>query len=148
MLFRSITRFATLDALSLAQLDSKSYYRRLSGNAHGIDSFAFEVNSKQEIVGIDLFQFTVGGPRPINPSVLGKILELHGSKAVTTQRRTRINEPKWKLVFVVPRDKAPGFRRQPWAPTSRGETWDDRIDQYVLGVDEAKVWDALRDFRY
>lgn len=109
---------------SFNNLNVNLYYQPLSPTTLGIDSFCLEVDDNGVATSVVFFQFTISENHPINPSFVSKLWK----------KGTRVrNQPKWKLVFIVPLEDVPTFRTQIWK--SDGDIWSRRVSQYVVGVD-------------
>ncbi|KAF8311907.1 uncharacterized protein EI90DRAFT_3160249 [Cantharellus anzutake] len=109
--------------------DATKYYRPLAGNVSGIDSFAFEMDRRNAITGIVMFQYTVASQHSVKPKFINKLWD------VLTKQHNR--KWKWKLVFVIPK-RNPGFQQS--MPT---KNLKPQVDQFVLRVDLEDVWVAM-----
>ncbi|KAL5525449.1 SQS1_6 [Sanghuangporus sanghuang] len=114
-------------------IKSFAYYRPLSTRLPGVDSFALELDSKKRTSGVILFQFTVADRHPIKTGFVNQLWKVDA-----------VNKVKWKLVFIVPEKEANDLTEQPWTPASQAGRWRQRVDQYVLGVDDKALWMSLQ----
>ncbi|KAF8341408.1 uncharacterized protein EI90DRAFT_2905373, partial [Cantharellus anzutake] len=53
--------------------DATKYYRPVSGNLAGINSFAFERNAKHAIAGVVMFQYTISSRHSIKPKFMNEL---------------------------------------------------------------------------
>ncbi|KAL6298943.1 hypothetical protein BKA93DRAFT_809003 [Sparassis latifolia] len=107
---------------SIAQISGnvrqRTYYRPLPHFA-GIDSFALIDET------LVLFQFTISPDHPV---------KVKGFESVQTLSAEQPINREWMLIFVVPTAVEPDFKRQPLQPDSSRGTWDQNVDQYVMGL--------------
>ncbi|KAL5484750.1 SQS1_5 [Sanghuangporus weigelae] len=111
-----------------------AYYRPLSTRLPGVDSFALELDSEKRTSGVVLFQFTVADRHPIKTGFVNQLWKVDAVRKV-----------KWKLVFIVPEKEAKDLTEQPWTPASQAGRWRQRVDQYVLGVDDKVLWMSVQE---
>ncbi|EDR14225.1 uncharacterized protein LACBIDRAFT_322087 [Laccaria bicolor S238N-H82] len=110
---------------SFNNLNVNLYYQPLSPTTLGIDSFCLEVDDNGVATSVVFFQFTISENHPINPSFVSKLWK----------KGTRVrNQPKWKLVFIVPLEDVPTFRTQIWK--SDGDIWSRRVSHLLCEVGE------------
>ncbi|KAL6298934.1 hypothetical protein BKA93DRAFT_808983 [Sparassis latifolia] len=107
---------------SIAQISGnvrqRTYYRPLPHFA-GIDSFALIDGT------LVLFQFTISPDHPV---------EVKGLESIQTLSAEQPIKCEWMLIFVVPTAIEPDFKRQLLQPVSSRGTWDQNVDQYVMGL--------------
>ncbi|KAL5476558.1 SQS1_3 [Sanghuangporus weigelae] len=115
-------------------IKSFAYYRPLSTRLPGVDSFALELDSEKRTSGVVLFQFTVADRHPIKTGFVNQLWKVDA-----------VNKVKWKLVFIVPEKEAKDLTEQPWTPASQAGRWRQRVDQYVLGVDDKVLWMSVQE---
>ncbi|KAF8337602.1 uncharacterized protein EI90DRAFT_2910458, partial [Cantharellus anzutake] len=75
--------------------DATECYQPAAGNLSNIDSFAFEMDKKNAITGVVMFQYTVTSQHSVKPKFINKLWD------VLTKQHNR--KWKWKLVFVIPK---------------------------------------------
>lgn len=46
----------------------------------------------------------------------------------------------WRLIFVVPEQMASSFRIQKFEGDADSDGWFEKVDQYVLGINEDTLW--------
>ncbi|EJC97434.1 uncharacterized protein FOMMEDRAFT_163396 [Fomitiporia mediterranea MF3/22] len=115
-------------------LQSNQYYKPLAKNLPGIDAYAFEMDGGT-ICGIVFFQFTITTHHPINQNFLDNLW---------TSWPGYCQHWEWKLIFVVPEGIAPGYKEQQWQPNYNEDIWKRRVSQYVLGVNQQQLWEAMQ----
>ncbi|KAL6302320.1 hypothetical protein BKA93DRAFT_406727 [Sparassis latifolia] len=104
----------------------RTYYRPLNSNIPSINSFTFVDGTPI------LFRFTTS---------LDHSIEVQGLQSVANILPTKSRyRKKWKLVFVVPTDIEPEFKYQLYEPSSYRETWEKRVDQYVMGLSAEQLF--------
>ncbi|GJJ11203.1 hypothetical protein Clacol_005435 [Clathrus columnatus] len=104
------------------------YYIPLSANLPGIDSLISYRESPGEQLRRVFFQFTLSKSHPVNPKFLDNVW--------------KTGDPKWNLIFVVPKQISGQYKKQSWTPASQNTKWDSRVDQYVLGIEPDQFWTA------
>jgi hypothetical protein len=85
-------------------------------------------------------QFTVRMEHPVAVSGLQKIQGCLQNDPLR-QLRPKVRKSKhWKLIFVVPSKNAARFEMQSFRHDTPNEEWSRKVDQYVLGLEEATMW--------
>ncbi|GBE89847.1 hypothetical protein SCP_1701720 [Sparassis crispa] len=69
--------------------------------------------------------FTISPDHPV---------KVKGFESVQTLSAEQPINREWMLTFVVPTAVEPDFKRQPLQPVSSRGTWDQNVDQYVMGL--------------
>ncbi|KAF8335450.1 uncharacterized protein EI90DRAFT_2913577 [Cantharellus anzutake] len=112
--------------------DATKYYRPVSGNLTGIDSFAFERDENHTITGVVMFQYTISTTR--HSVKMGFIKQLWD--ALKNEHREMW---QWKLVFVIPKDEdRKAFRKK--MPTKALMT---AVSQFALEIDLKDMWKTM-----
>jgi hypothetical protein len=116
-------------AANWRQFDINKYWRPNSDTCAVINSFVIIQSGRYRIPIYFQFCTTMHDNR-ILPIIM----------AVMWPKNGRVNNHKWKLVFLVPKDMANAFGHQGWKPASEQGVWNRRVEQYVIGIDPNILW--------
>ncbi|KAF8322804.1 uncharacterized protein EI90DRAFT_3020059 [Cantharellus anzutake] len=112
--------------------DATKYYRPVSGNLTGIDSFAFERDENHPIISVVLFQYTISTRHSVKMGFLKQLWD--------ALKNEHWGVWQWKLVFVIPKDEdRKAFRKK--MPTKPLMT---AVSQFALEIDLEDMWETMR----
>ncbi|KAF8330174.1 uncharacterized protein EI90DRAFT_2973201, partial [Cantharellus anzutake] len=112
--------------------DATKYYRPVSGNLTGIDSFAFERDENHTITSVVLFQYTISTRHSVKMGFLKQLWD--------ALKNEHWGVWQWKLVFVIPKDEdRKAFRKK--MPTKPLMT---AVSQFALEIDLEDMWETMR----
>ncbi|KAI5813435.1 hypothetical protein BZA77DRAFT_119709 [Pyronema omphalodes] len=108
-----------------------TYFKPERGNLTSVDSFVVITDFDAQAPRVVLFQFTIGGSHPVNAS---------GLMSIWKELPAELNQLDPAVVFVIPEEQKTLFPRQPIIPSSENEDPCGRWPQYILGINDAKLW--------
>ncbi|KAF5376092.1 hypothetical protein D9615_007752 [Tricholomella constricta] len=107
----------------------------LNPNFHTVDSILYDPGAV-----LTCIQVTHRNEHPVAVSGLQEIQGWLKHKTLLAELRPSTSGKHWRLIFTVPSYNADQFKPQPLEGDSSSGQWAGKVDQYVLGIEDATLW--------